>query len=257
MRHNRRNYYRLLHVQPDAPAEVIKASYRALMSIHHPDKGGDPEKAVLINAAYAVLSDTMKRAEYDGEREARMGKAAYRDARPADGGAAPGATNGAGPSGSQHHTSGASSNTYGAPKREGRGRECPMCALPVPTPMRRDARCTRCKAPLVPAGKPGGTNKNGERRTMPRVTKSDWALLYTSWHAEPIDVRMRDLSLDGISVYCGGALPDHSTVRIVGQAFDVVVDVVSSRRLANVFTLHARLVTAHFENLGGFVERTA
>ena len=28
---NRRNYYRLLHVQPDAPTEVIKSSYRTLM----------------------------------------------------------------------------------------------------------------------------------------------------------------------------------------------------------------------------------
>ena len=59
---NRRNYYRVLHVQPDAPAEVIKAAYRALMTIHHPDKGGDANKASLVNEAYTVLADTKRRA---------------------------------------------------------------------------------------------------------------------------------------------------------------------------------------------------
>jgi curved DNA-binding protein CbpA len=65
---NRRNFYRLLHVQPDAPFEVIKASYRALMTLHHPDVGGDHDAAVLLNEAYAVLSDTSRRAEYDRRR---------------------------------------------------------------------------------------------------------------------------------------------------------------------------------------------
>ena len=55
MASNRRNYYRLLHVQPDAPPEVIRASYRALMALHHPDVGGDHATAALINEAYIRL----------------------------------------------------------------------------------------------------------------------------------------------------------------------------------------------------------
>ncbi len=67
---NRRNYYRLLQVQPDAPVQVIKASYRALMQKlkYHPDLGGDEWNATLINEAYAVLSDSLKRAAYDREQ---------------------------------------------------------------------------------------------------------------------------------------------------------------------------------------------
>ena len=40
---NRRNLYRILHVQPEAPLEIIKASYRSLMTKLklHPDLGGD------------------------------------------------------------------------------------------------------------------------------------------------------------------------------------------------------------------------
>ena len=73
MPHNRRNYYRLLHLQPDAPVAVITASYRTLMSTprHHPDLGGDHESAALINEAYSVLSDSSRRAAYDAARIAR------------------------------------------------------------------------------------------------------------------------------------------------------------------------------------------
>ncbi|MEO2055017.1 MAG: J domain-containing protein [Nitrospira sp.] len=64
---NRRNYYRILQVQPDAPPEVIKASYRTLMGRlkNHPDLGGTATAAVLINDAYQTLSDLKKRADYD------------------------------------------------------------------------------------------------------------------------------------------------------------------------------------------------
>jgi len=64
---NKRNYYRILHVQPDAPQAIIKSSYRTLMHQlrQHPDLGGDHWNAALINEAYAVISDPRKRADYD------------------------------------------------------------------------------------------------------------------------------------------------------------------------------------------------
>ena len=66
---NRRNYYRILHVQPDAPLAIVKMSYRTLMQKlkSHPDLGGDVASAALLNEAYAVISDPIKRALYDEE----------------------------------------------------------------------------------------------------------------------------------------------------------------------------------------------
>ena len=66
---SRRNYYRLLRVQPDASLEIIKCCYRTLMQKlqHHPDLGGDEWNARHINMAYAVLRDAKKRARYDRE----------------------------------------------------------------------------------------------------------------------------------------------------------------------------------------------
>jgi curved DNA-binding protein CbpA len=64
---NRRNYYRLLQVQPDAPVEVIRASFRALLKDlkQHPDLGGSNSAAALLNEAYQTLSDPKRRADYD------------------------------------------------------------------------------------------------------------------------------------------------------------------------------------------------
>ena len=63
-------YYEILEVSENASAEVIKASYRALMRKFHPDvykgdKDFATEQVKIINEAYEVLSDPQKRALYD------------------------------------------------------------------------------------------------------------------------------------------------------------------------------------------------
>ena len=63
----RRNYYRILEVQPDAPFEVIRHNYMLLLHKLrlHPDLGGRHRDAALINHAFDILSDPEKRAAYD------------------------------------------------------------------------------------------------------------------------------------------------------------------------------------------------
>lgn len=63
----------MLRVKPTASFEEIRAAYIAILRACHPDlNGSGPEPllndlTVLINAAYAVLSDAAQREEYDGE----------------------------------------------------------------------------------------------------------------------------------------------------------------------------------------------
>lgn len=47
--------YTVLYVLPNAPKEVVRAAYRALAAIHHPDSGGDSERMIEINRAYATI----------------------------------------------------------------------------------------------------------------------------------------------------------------------------------------------------------
>ena len=65
--------YAILGVTPAAEDVVIGAAYRALMRHYHPDTNPDPKaqaRAQEISAAYAVLRDPAKRAEYDAGRGA-------------------------------------------------------------------------------------------------------------------------------------------------------------------------------------------
>ncbi len=48
--------YQTLHLLPSAPLEVVKAAYRALAVLTHPDHGGDVAEMQRINAAYERLS---------------------------------------------------------------------------------------------------------------------------------------------------------------------------------------------------------
>lgn len=63
------SHYDTLGVPRDATAADIKAAFRRLASLHHPDRGqhpsGSPDRMAEVNRAHAVLSDPEKRASYD------------------------------------------------------------------------------------------------------------------------------------------------------------------------------------------------
>jgi hypothetical protein len=66
--------YRTLQVAPSANLETIKAAYRRLARLYHPDLNPRPEAAERmrsINAAYRLLSDSQQRAAYDAQRYLR------------------------------------------------------------------------------------------------------------------------------------------------------------------------------------------
>lgn len=71
---HRVSLYEVLGVAPNAPAEVIRAAYRVLARLHHPDASVSPQSTGMmsaINEAYEVLSDPSARATYDAVCSAR------------------------------------------------------------------------------------------------------------------------------------------------------------------------------------------
>ena len=64
-----RDYYKILQISPKADPAIIKAAYyiclRTLKT--HPDLGGSHDDAVLVNEAYEILGDPLKRQEYDNK----------------------------------------------------------------------------------------------------------------------------------------------------------------------------------------------
>lgn len=227
MTSNRRNYYRILHVQPEAPPEVIKACWRALLHAcrGHPDLGGDPAQAVLINEAYTVLGDPVKRREYDR----RLDLSRLR-----------GNTDGPG---SAHGPRPAARRTDPAHWRAHRC--CPLCATALPAALRPDSRCRRCDAPLTPA--PGPVSAEREllgRRGAVRRPRADAAALVADWRGVPIEARLVDVSLGGAGLHAAVAVSPDSAVRIITGSIDAVARVVACHRSQTQWRVRVQWLTA-------------
>jgi DnaJ-class molecular chaperone len=75
---NERDAYRVLQVDPDAHEVVVKAAYRALAALYHPDR--DPSalathRMAELNDAYAKVRTRERRDGYDRLRTVRHGHA--------------------------------------------------------------------------------------------------------------------------------------------------------------------------------------
>ena len=64
------DYYEFLEISPQATQETIHRVYRFLAARYHPDHTGtgDLDKFTQLSAAYKVLSDPTRRAEYNAQR---------------------------------------------------------------------------------------------------------------------------------------------------------------------------------------------
>jgi len=246
---NRRNYYRMLHVQPDAPLDVIKASYRALMMKMrlHPDLGGDHETATLINTAYAVLTDPTRRQQYDQilrERDPRVFPQAHRG------------STGSARGGSTSLGFGATQSRDASRTEPGR---CVFCDTRATFAIRADCRCPRCDSPLPRPHELAAstTTELFGRRAMPRLCRDEPLVFYPHWPHQGHAARLRDLSPAGISFFALVAVDLHQLVKISGATLEGVARVVSSQPVGRQYSIHAQLVTVLFlAPAGTFVSRT-
>ena len=69
-----RDAYEILQVSPKAHADVIRAAYRALAHLYHPDRDGSQKsmrRMAELNAAYSELRTEDRRKAYDTARARR------------------------------------------------------------------------------------------------------------------------------------------------------------------------------------------
>jgi hypothetical protein len=172
------DFYRILHVQPDAPAAIIHASYRTLLQ----RAVGDSDETALLDLAYATLGDPQRRMAYDRERAAALG-------------------------GVQHDTVDAA----GAPGT----RNCLFCGAPhgLQRVIERDDECGRCASPLFAAER--HRFEYSGQRMLNRIPKRHGIDVWVTWpQAAPIRGSMRDLSLNGIQFVSAVRLQPNQVVRI-------------------------------------------
>lgn len=248
MPQERRNLYRILHVQPEAPLEVIRASYRTLMSTlrAHPDLGGDPDAAARINAAYAILSDPQRRRAYDLSLKAGPARRAASASSSRAEAAAPAPAPAAAETFAVHD-----------PAAWLADRACPFCRQPLPAVVAAQTRCAGCDSPLLrrPA------LERGElfgRRRSPRNARPIGATLRLPGLPGDHAVRLRDLSLGGFSLVSPVPAPVRGAMRVMTSGFDGVAVVVGCQRQADGWLLHGELLTLQLlRSQGVFVSAKA
>lgn len=199
---NRRNYYRILHVQEDAPEEIIRTSYRTLMQRMkmHPDLGGDHWDAALINEAYATLIDPGRRADYDRELP---GTAESRRNAPDLSGRPP--TFNSKPPGEPF-----------VPPVEDDVDRCPLCQTPheFGAAIPASARCIRCDSPLYPAVK-RTFDENGRRVVGRNPRQLDVAcMVFGNFSVEHLHTVSDDVSPNGMRLRTEHAIPTGARMRI-------------------------------------------
>lgn len=237
---NRRNYYRVLHVQPEAPLEIIKASYRGLMIKlkAHPDLGGDHDAAVLINQAYAVLSNADKRRRYDLDRQGLSATGPSHQAA------------------QRRSASAVATRAY--QRHSGTGLSvhavCLFCTSDIVAAV--PSRCTFCGSPLHLSTVPSGRRQMEVfgRRAAPRIAKTGSLMVYPSWPHPGHRAQLRDLSLSGISLFCDFAPHHNQILKLDSLLLAAVMQVASVRSCGGRYRIHGPLLVAEFATqTGGFV----
>lgn len=219
---NRRNYYRILHVQPDAPTEIIKSSYRTLMQKlrMHPDLGGDQWSATLINEAYETLLNPGKRAEYD------------RQGAPEPAGAAEASIT-----------------------ETGRFLSCVYCrtAHGLNGPIPREAMCTACGSPLQAVSRQR-METIGKRATS-RLARRYALNFYHGWPLQgPFSGETRDISLGGLQFVTVGAVVPSQLLKLSCDPLSAVARVVACTASDDPefrWLVRAEYLTLHFHRARG------
>jgi curved DNA-binding protein CbpA len=260
MKPERRNLYRILHVQPEAPTEVIRASYRTLMSAlkAHPDLGGDTETAARINHAWSVLGDAEQRRAYDRQLDAAA-RRSHRGGRRA--GAAAQAAPPAPPRTAAATTAGASTAGAGARARADASAtsRCAFCRRDLGVRATSEPVCGHCGSPLQAPPPAGGRTEIFGRRHSPRFASKQTALVRLAQAGAPWSMTVNDVSLRGCGLRSPVPFAAGDVLRVQAESFDGVAEVVSCRpEGGRGWRVHARWVRLRpLQAAGSFVSARA
>ncbi len=215
---NKRNYYRLLQVQPDAADAVIRASYRAMMQKlrMHPDLGGSASEAALLNQAYQTLSDPARRAVYDQLVTAHLLR--------------------------QRSQPGQTQKTAAT-------QPCPFCQHPQATTNRV---CSRCQSTLRTVSLQA--INNADKRTIHRVNQRARVSFLSQWPQQtPHRGRIENLSPHGMQLQCRFRLAPGQCIRLFNDSLQAVGRVIRCEQASaeGSFSAGIEFLTLHFERRTG------
>lgn len=231
---NKRNYYRILHVQMDAPESVIKSAYRTMMQTLclHPDLGGDDWNASLLNEAREVLLNPVQRAQYDKKLLATGNSSLSQRVDSSLENSAGGIPNRSYGS----HDSINSSDPAQFLELPTATDSCAFCHSPVlwkpqqPHSYSIPYRCTRCDSPLGKVDDYSDQLSNDQRR----INRSYFEFCARIWLEWPLDsgyeASVCDWSTHGCGIEVNAVIHNNQIVRIQAPGFDAISTVRHTHR---------------------------
>ena len=237
---NRRNYYRMLHIQPDAPLDIIKASYRTQMQKlkMHPDLGGDEWDASVLNEAYSILSDPEKRATYDasflGNRDGLVNNAQTPGDRAAGAGKARQTATA--------HDHDPVDMSVCAFCRTRRPADMALASMPF---------CTGCGGPLTVANTLRIVDTSG--RACARMPHHAPVTAYTDTDCPGLHGRLHDLSPMGLQLHLPSPLRSGQIIRINADPVAAIARVIFCNRTGQIgqFNAGVAFITVSFRQQAG------
>ncbi len=195
---NRRNYYRVLQVQPDAPLEVIRSSYHTLLHKlrQHPDLGGDHWNAAVINEAFDILKDEERRAEYDKEMF-------------------------------QHYTKKFCTEEK-IKKQPVTTVFCPFCKKSLSRTDHSDNNCVCSSTPFQTENL--DSKRDASKRSESRTKKLEKLQFITSTSKKIYEAQIVDLSPRGIRFLAEKALRINEVIKIDSSLFRAIAEISSSQK---------------------------
>jgi curved DNA-binding protein CbpA len=221
------DYYRILHVQPDAPTPVIHAIYRTLLQrLQTSATFAGEADAAMIEEAYAVLGNAQRRAAYDAQRRTAAAQSTPREVHAVD-----------------EETDTVVMNV------------CLFCGAPhgLQRRLERDDDCGRCGSPLCPAER--HRLEYSGQRMLSRIPKQHAIDIYVTWpQAEPASAQMRDLSLNGMQFSSVIRLQPNQIVKIICSELHALARVAHTNRdidTADRWITGAEFLTLRFRQIRG------
>lgn len=250
---NKRNYYRILNIQPDAAAAIIKTSYQTLLN-----KSKIPK--VLLREAYNILGVPEKRAAYDRLRaeythvvsvkrtksEVVVNQIARKSENPP-----PVKTTSLSKKIVNHQAI--------------NDQRCAFCHTPFfeDTSQYDSALCVRCDSPLHP---PPESLRSQPRRVVSRMEQDGTISFYKDWPGQEYTATLDDLSPTGMRMieFCSVdkfsalILNKGQIIKITSQSFKAVGEVTYHHRKPEKIIYGIRFLTIVFHNQKGqFLNLTA
>ncbi len=258
---NQRNYYRILHIQPDSPAAIVESSYRTLKQKKSPSLASR-----LVDDAFAVIGNPLKRALYDrllqqGSHFAAVDRikqtfkqndtntvACNKPAIITDDHAQKNAKTQPGSVQKAH----AFSQTY-APVIT---HYCAFCKTPHQhsDDQLSEASCVECDSPLA---SPANGLTDSARRDVTRFNQSGSLEVWLDWPQSAVIATLIDLSPTGLKLELDQEPMQGQMIKVDADEFKAVGEISHVATVGSAWQVGLRFVAIRFQKQRGQFVRTS